>query len=244
MSDVVTQFTNELIGRLKPRPVLLQAENIEKIYKKGEKEIRAIGGISLEVRKGEILIIIGPSGAGKSTLLHVLGGLNSSRSGKVLIDGVDLYGISDVKRARIRNEKIGFVFQFYHLLPEFTVLENTMLPALMQQAGKETKKSIAQKARTLLEAVGLSERINHKPDELSGGEAQRVAIARALINEPAIVFCDEPTGNLDSKTSQEICMLIHKLSREKKISFVIVTHESSLAEKATKVLRIRDGKLQ
>ena len=227
--------------------VLLKAEDLHKSYKKGTEEIRAVNGINLEVKKGEILVIVGQSGAGKSTLLHVLGGLHRPTEGAVFLDGTDLYRVSDSRRARIRNERIGFIFQLYHLLPEFTVLENTLLPALMRRGTSMLGTGpIGEKdrAKEILERVGLKNRMGHKPNELSGGEAQRVAIARALINEPDIVFCDEPTGNLDSKTSDEICSLIHRLNKTRGLTFVIVTHEPSLAEKATRVLHIRDGKLE
>ena len=244
MNDIVTQLTSEFMSRLKARTVLVQAEKVRKTYRKGGDEIAAVGDITLEIKKGEILIIMGPSGAGKSTLMNILGGLDRPSGGRVLLDGVDLYSITDTERARIRNKRIGFVFQFYHLLPEFTVLENTMFPALIKRDKAKSKKTIEAEATALLEKVGLANRITHKPDELSGGEAQRVAIARALINDPDVVFCDEPTGNLDSGTSRGICELIHRLNKEKMLTFVIVTHEPSLSEKATKVLHIKDGKLR
>lgn len=218
---------------------MLKAKDLHKVYREGPKEVYAVRGVSLEVKKGEILVIIGPSGAGKSTLLHLLGGLDKPSAGKVFLDGVDLYGIKDNERCRIRNRRVGFVFQFYHLLPEFTVLENVMLPAIIRGKARS-----AGKAKVLLETVGLSHRLAHKPAQLSGGEAQRVAIARALINDPDIVFCDEPTGNLDSKMSQDLCGLIQRLSREKNQTFVVVTHEPFFAEKADRILRIKDGILE
>ena len=176
----------------------LLAHNLHKSYNNGGKTLHVLKGISLKVIKGKVLAIVGPSGAGKSTLLHILGGLDRSISGSVFLNGVDIYKLGDRQRARLRNRQIGFVFQFYHLLAEFTALENVMLPAVIKKA------PIAkQKGQQLLEKVGLGHRINHLPSQLSGGECQRVAIARALINEPAIVFCDEPTGNLDSKRSEE-----------------------------------------
>lgn len=251
MSNLVTQLAswqdnllNRKIGKLgAQQTVLLKAKKLNKVYKKAGQDIHAVRDVSLEIKKGEIMVIIGPSGAGKSTLLHLLGGLDEPTTGSVYLDGTDLYKIRDNKRAWIRNKKIGFVFQFYHLLPEFTVLENTILPAVMRQKKREDKKEILNKAKDVLEKVGLADRLTHKPNELSGGEAQRVAIARALINEPAIVFCDEPTGNLDSTTSNEICNLIHKLNNQKHVSFVIVTHEQSLTKKADKVFHIKDGEL-
>lgn len=257
MNNLVTHFVGRSIARLideqlnrlanlhpHRQAVLLQAENLHKIYDKQGTEVRAVNGVSITVRRGEILVIAGPSGAGKSTLLHLLGGLDKPTRGTVRIDGIDIYNIPDDKLAQIRNKKIGFVFQFYHLLPEFSILENVMLPALIKKRSLRVRKEAKEKAAGLLEAVGLIYRMNHKPGELSGGEAQRVAIARALINDPYIVFCDEPTGNLDSKTSGEINNLICTLNREKYISFVIVTHGLSLAERAAKILHIRDGKLE
>lgn len=242
MSSIVSQLTGELINRFKTQPVLLKAAGLHKIYKKDKKEVRALCGVDLEVKKGEILVIIGPSGAGKSTLLHILGGLDRPTGGQVLLEGTNFYEVSDSRRARLRNEKIGFVFQFYHLLPEFSALENVMLAALISK--KEKKNTIAKRAAEILTSVGLGKRINFKPGELSGGEAQRVAIARALINRPDLVLCDEPTGNLDSKTSGEICGLIERLNKEKQATFVIVTHELSLKNLATRVLHIKDGRFQ
>ena len=217
---------------------LLLAHNLHKSYDSGGKTLHVLKGISLKVIKGKVLAIVGPSGAGKSTLLHILGGLDSSILGSVFLNGVDIYKLRDRQRAKLRNRQIGFVFQFYHLLAEFTALENVILPAAIK------KVPIAkQKACQLLEKVGLGHRINHLPSQLSGGERQRVAIARALINEPAIVFCDEPTGNLDSKTGGLIYDIIWRLNKEKKQTFVIVTHEERVVKRADEVCRIKDGEL-
>lgn len=217
---------------------MLKAIDLYKIYDEGAKDVRALNGINLDVNKGEVLAIVGSSGAGKSTLLHLLGGLDRPTKGTVLLDGVDIYKLSDTARCKVRNEKVGFVFQFYHLLPELTALENVMLPAMIN---KDKKRGGKDRALRLLETVGLKERICHKPSELSGGEAQRVAIARALINNPDIIFCDEPTGNLDSERSADLRNLIWRLSRESNKTFVVVTHEPSLAERADRILRIKDG---
>ncbi|OGW85410.1 MAG: hypothetical protein A2987_00640, partial [Omnitrophica bacterium RIFCSPLOWO2_01_FULL_45_10] len=176
--------------------VILTAHEIYKIYRNGSREIRAVDGISLQIERTKSFAIVGPSGAGKSTLLHLLGGLDNPTRGKVAFDGRDLYALSDSERARIRNRSVGFVFQFYHLLPEFTALENVMLPAMIMGFGFRDSgigvKKIRERAENILKSVGLGDRLHHKPNELSGGEAQRVAIARALINEPALLLCDEP----------------------------------------------------
>lgn len=251
MSNLVKDIPLKIHNRIRMRknseckcgnPVLLKAENLHKVYRKGQQDIHAVKGVTLDIKKGDITVIVGPSGAGKSTLLHLLGGLDRPTKGTIYLNGLNLYSLRDSRRSRIRNEKIGFVFQFYHLLPEFTALENVMLPALIR--GGEKKSFITNKASVMLNRVGLKGRINHKPSELSGGESQRVAIARALINDPDIVLCDEPTGNLDSATSSEICALIKELNTDMSTSFVIATHETSLAERATKVLNIKDGSLQ
>ena len=223
---------------------LMMAENVRKIYKSGSKEVRAVNGVSLRIKKGSSSAIVGPSGAGKSTLLHLLGGLDTPTSGAVILGGVEIYELSDQERARIRNRRIGFVFQFYYLLPEFTVLENVMLPALIKgQVSIAKGKGVKDRAMEVLKLVGLSDRTDHKPSELSGGESQRVAIARSLINEPDILLCDEPTGNLDSKTSESIYELLFKVKSKSNTSLVIVTHDERLSEKTEETIRIKDGKI-
>jgi len=216
---------------------MLTANEIKKIYKTGAKEVRAVDGVSLEIRKGESLAIVGPSGSGKSTLLHILGGLDRPTSGNVLLEGTDLYGMSDSRRAKARNLKVGFVFQAYHLLPEFTALENVMLPALI---GSRKDKD---RASGLLESVGLGDRAHHRPGELSGGESQRVAIARALVNEPQVLLCDEPTGNLDSKNSDAIYGILLDLKKTSGISLVIVTHDETVSKSLDRTIRLRDGRM-
>ena len=218
---------------------MLIAKDLHKIYKNGPKELHVLKGINLEIGDSSMICIVGPSGAGKSTLLHLLGGLDRPTRGEVIVDGNNLYSLSDAERSRFRNKKIGFIFQFYHLLPEFSALENVILPALV--ANGRDKKSLLKKARSGLERVGLSERLDHRPSQLSGGEQQRVAIARALMNDPQILFCDEPTGNLDSKTGESITQLLCGLSKENGKSVVIVTHEKEIAEKADKIFHIKDG---
>jgi lipoprotein-releasing system ATP-binding protein len=219
---------------------MLRAQNLHKVYKSGKIGLEVLKGINLEVREAETLCIIGPSGAGKSTLLHLLGGLDTPSRGEIFFEGQDLYRISEAQRAKIRNERIGFVFQFYHLLPEFNALENVMLPALIDSA---TFFKAKEKAKGLLQRVGLQDRMHHKPSQLSGGEQQRVAIARTLINDPDIIFCDEPTGNLDSQRGEQIVELLRDLNRYQGKTLVIVSHEEKIAQMANRIIHIRDGKL-
>ena len=213
---------------------MLIAKNIYKFYKYGSKDVRAVNGIDLDIERGKALAIVGPSGAGKSTLLHMLGGLDKPSSGKIIMDGLDIYKLPDSQRAKIRNTRIGFVFQFYNLLPEFTALENVMLPAMISGSAARGR------AKDLLRSLGLEDRMNHRPSELSGGESQRVAIARAIVNEPEVLLCDEPTGNLDSKTSQAIYELLFKLNNT---ALVIVTHDDKISGSASSTIRIKDGRL-
>jgi lipoprotein-releasing system ATP-binding protein len=225
--------------------MLITTKNIHKVYKDGKKSLHVLKGVDLSLKPGEMAVIIGPSGAGKSTLLHILGGLDAPSKGKVLFDSQDLYALSDSRRSVIRNKRMGFVFQFYHLLPEFSAMENVIMPARIGAlAGKAaSSSSLSERAEGLLKAVGLKDRLAHRPSELSGGEAQRVAIARALMNEPDIVFCDEPTGNLDSRSSELILELIRDLNKERKQAFLIVTHNEKLASFADRIINIRDGLL-
>ena len=221
----------------------IEAESLRKFYRNGSKEVRAVDGISLKLGKGGFLVICGPSGAGKSTLLHLLGGLDTPTSGRVMLDGADIYAMRPAGRAKIRNAKIGFVFQFYHLLSEFTALENVMMPAMIKGNGSRvTGHGVRERANDILSLVGLGERTGHKPGELSGGESQRVAIARALVNEPEVLLCDEPTGNLDSKTGKEVIELLLDINRKKGVSLIMATHDESLKERAGSVINIRDGK--
>lgn len=221
---------------------MLEAKGLHKIYKNGASELHVLKGIDLEVKEGEAFAIVGPSGAGKSTLLHLLGGLDSPTEGEVFVDGVNIYSISERERAKLRNKKIGFVFQFYHLLPEFDALENVVLPLLIRSKNGNLRDS-RKKAIEILTAVGLDERLHHRPNQLSGGEQQRVAIARALINDPEILLCDEPTGNLDSETGKHILDLLWDLNRKRKMTMIIVTHEAEITKKAEVVLHIKDGRI-
>jgi lipoprotein-releasing system ATP-binding protein len=221
---------------------VLKALHLEKTYRQGPKALTVLKDVSLEVKRSEILSIVGPSGAGKSTLLHILGGLDTPTRGEVFIDDACLTTMDERRQAAIRNKMFGFVFQFYHLLREFTALENVMLPACVER-GPQRVSDIRGKAEGLLEFLGLSQRLKHRPSELSGGEQQRVAVARALINDPQVLFCDEPTGNLDFESGKHIQDLLMRLNREKGTTIVLVTHSPELARGSHRVLKIFDGKL-
>ena len=221
---------------------MLEATNLHKVYNHSSSSLRVLKGIDLSIKEGDFLSIIGPSGAGKSTLLHILGGLDKPTEGKVFFEGKDVYALNDKERSQTRNQKIGFVFQFYHLLPEFTALENVILPAIIKKDTAQTK-GLEEKGMEILDKVGLRQRAKHKPSQLSGGEQQRVAIARALINDPAVIFCDEPTGNLDSESGQEIITLLRRLNELRKQALVIVTHDETIANCSERVIQIRDGLL-
>ena len=222
--------------------VILEASNINKSYSRSNNVLHILKGVDLKIGEGEIVSVVGPSGAGKSTLLHVLGGLDRPDQGSVYLDGENIYDLKDAARAKIRNGKVGFVFQFYHLLPEFTALENVLLPAMIQMR-RGTKKQFEGQGQDILDKVGLKERAQHKPYQLSGGEQQRVAIARALINKPRIVFCDEPTGNLDSESGDGIIRLLMDLNKKNNQTLVIVTHDEHVAERSNRTIHIRDGEL-
>ena len=224
--------------------MLLKADNISKIYTNGNKSFEVLKDIRLSINKSEIVAIVGPSGAGKSTLLHLLAGLDKPTKGRVVFDGTDLYGLSDSKRALIRNKRIGFVFQFYYLLSEFSVLENVIMPVMVSRDSDTRKRFSLDKANTLLSRVKIKSKADNKPSQISGGEAQRVAIARALINDPDIVFCDEPTGNLDSANAGIVLELIKDLNQKTKQAFMIVTHNEKVADFADRILHIEDGKIR
>ncbi|MEO8513593.1 MAG: ABC transporter ATP-binding protein [Ignavibacteria bacterium] len=203
--------------------------------------LKVLKGIDAEIYEGEVITIVGPSGAGKSTLLHIIGTLDKPTSGSVIFDGEDVFSLGSNDLARFRNTRIGFVFQFHHLLPEFSAIENVCIAAMI--SGKSMK-SVEGKAKELLTEVGLGDRLHHKPSELSGGEAQRVAIARALVNDPKVILADEPTGNLDSKNSDEVLHLIFDLRKKYNRTFIIVTHNEVFAQKTDRTLRMVDGQIQ
>lgn len=219
------------------RPII-ELIDLTKTYKDGT-EFHALDHVSLKIERGEFVAIVGPSGSGKSTLMHLIGLLDTPSSGTLLLDGNDVTKMSDKARSEMRNRMLGFIFQYHHLLPDFTALENVMMPLLI--AGNDRKESM-ETAEKLLKEVGLEDRMNHKPNELSGGQNQRVAIARALSNTPAIVLGDEPTGNLDTKTGDMIYELLRHLNKEYNQTFIVVTHNEDLALKADKIIRLVDGK--
>lgn len=213
---------------------MIKARDIHKTY--GQLEI--LKGVNVDINEGEVVSIVGSSGAGKTTLLTILGTLDRPTSGTLNIGGIDVYSLNDSKLAAFRNKHIGFVFQFHHLLPEFTAIENICMPALI---AKTAKKEAEKKAEELLDYLGLSARKNHKPSELSGGEQQRVAVARALINSPKVIFADEPSGNLDSNSAKELHQLFFNLRKTYNQTFVIVTHNNELADMADRKLVMKDG---
>ena len=218
--------------------MLLEVHDVKKTYRMGKVLVPALRGVSFDVKEGEFLTIFGPSGSGKSTLLHLMGCLDRPDEGEILIDGENVLKLSDDKLAELRLTKIGFVFQFFNLLPRLTALQNVELPLTI--AGMPEKEA-REKAEKTLKLVGLEARMNHRPFELSGGEQQRVAIARALINDPKIVLADEPTGNLDTKTGWEIVQLMKRLNEEKGQTFIVVTHDPHIAETAHRIVHLKDG---
>ncbi|KZK69044.1 ABC transporter [Shewanella baltica] len=221
--------------------VLLQVQSVSKSYHDGAVTTQVLSNVDLQVLKGEQLAIVGSSGSGKSTLLHIMGTLDEPTVGKVLLLGEDLYQVSSARQAQIRNQDLGFIYQFHHLLPEFTALENVAMPAFIQ--GKDRKLALAD-AKALLERVGLGHRMTHIPAELSGGERQRVAIARALINKPKLVLADEPTGNLDANSGDAVYELIRELAEQLGTAFVVVTHDHKLAARMDRQLMMKNGFLQ
>jgi len=220
---------------------ILQVQGVKKSYHLGKIAVPALCGVSFEVEEGEFLTIFGPSGSGKSTLLHLMGGLDRPDEGQILIDGVNILKLSDAKLAEMRLNKIGFVFQFFNLLPRLTALRNVELPLTI---GGVSDEETTERAQQMLKLVGLEARGDHRPTELSGGEQQRVAIARALVTDPKAILADEPTGNLDTKTGWEIVQLMKKLNEEKGQTFIVITHDPHIADTADRIIHLKDGSVE
>lgn len=226
---------------LRPQSSLVNATGLTKTYESGRSRVVVFRDLSLEILKGEMVAVIGPSGAGKSTLLHLLGGLDRPTAGTVKVAEFDIFKLGEVDLARFRNREIGFIFQFHHLLPEFTAVENTMMPLLI---ARDSRRAALERAQSALNSVGLDDRATHRPGELSGGEQARVALARALVARPKLLLADEPTGDLDSKTSERIHSLLREVHRSQKLTSVIVTHNERLASICDRVLHLEDGQLR
>jgi lipoprotein-releasing system ATP-binding protein len=244
MQDATPERTPDLFpgtGALADAPgVVIGCRNLAKTYREGNLVTPVFDQLDLAVRRGETVAIVGASGAGKSTLLHLLGGLDTATSGDVFVNGQSMAGMGEAARGRLRNEALGFVYQFHHLLPEFTALENVMLPLMIRGEGAGAARA---PARALLERVGLGQRLGHKPGELSGGERQRAAVARALVTRPACVLGDEPTGNLDERTAASVFELLLELNREIGTALILVTHDRTLARRLDRVLELTQGRL-
>lgn len=230
-------LTTSTLDTGKSHPMIRIAD-LYKSFTMGSQELTVLNGINLEIPRGQMVAIVGASGAGKSTMLHIMGMLDRPTKGSVYFDNQDLFQMSEAQQAEFRNRRIGFVFQFHHLLPEFTALENACMPALIQRRPIE---EVEQEATALLQEVGLGQRLHHKPGELSGGEQQRVAVARALLQKPDLVLADEPTGNLDTHTGEALFELLRNLNRTRQTTFVIVTHNDKLSAQSDRIIHMQDG---
>jgi len=223
---------------------VLSARNIQRSFSVGERELKVLHGIDFELKPGELVALVGASGAGKSTLLQILGLLDKPNAGEVLVHGEDPWKMDASARARVRNQRIGFVFQFYHLLPELSAMENVVLPAMISESNlgyRKRKQEFEAKARQMLEHFGLKERLKHKPAQMSGGERQRVAMARALFQDPQILLADEPTGNLDQATGEVVLEMLFEEQKRRELAMILVTHDRSLAERCERVIEMQDG---
>ena len=219
---------------------VLEAADLVREFREGDSTLRVLDGLSLVIRAGECIAIVGASGSGKTTLLHILGGLDRPTAGQVRIQGRDIHSLGEAERGALRNSTMGFIYQFHHLLPEFSALENVAMPLLVRRLPVAEAR---ERAAAVLEEVGLAQRLTHKPHQLSGGERQRAAVARALVTQPALVFADEPTGNLDGRNAEQVFELLLRLNRERQTSLVIVTHDLRLAARMDRVLTLQQGKL-
>ncbi len=218
---------------------IIEAENLRKVYKTEYEKIEALKGVNLKIQKAEMVAVMGPSGSGKSTLLHLLGGIDKPTEGKVFINGKDIFSMKDDELAKFRNKNIGFVFQFHYLLPEFTALENVLIPSQFYKYRKEEENR--KRAIALLEELNLGHRLEHRPSQLSGGEQQRVSIARAIINEPLLIIADEPTGNLDSGNAKIVMEIFKRLNEKKGVSIIIATHDELVASYCHRIIKMKDG---
>ncbi len=245
MTDVESTSSSS-VARASSRDIVLAATDIERSFKMGREIVHVLKGASMQLQRGEIVSIMGRSGAGKSTLLHLLGLIDRPDGGSLSVAGIETAGMTRARRSRLRNREIGFIFQFYHLLPELTALQNVLLPQMIENgpfAWLRRKAAVRERARALLDDLGLGDRGGHVPGQLSGGERQRVAIARALMSEPSVLLCDEPTGNLDERSSDIIADLLFDLARRHDQTLVLVTHDPDLAKRSDRSLVLQEGRL-